>query len=113
MMNLLGFDGWSAVTVSDIELGTRNTNVDELFGLGTVLDVSIPELLDPETSRAWEDEIDLGFSREAAEACNAPTVRELILPPDHPARLERRRLPHTQFRARFLRVADEAKRGLL
>jgi transcriptional regulator with XRE-family HTH domain len=41
---------WTQSTVSQVELGTRHVNTDELVALAASLETSVPRLLSPETA---------------------------------------------------------------
>jgi transcriptional regulator with XRE-family HTH domain len=66
-MRLLG-EAWTQSTVSQVELGSRHVNTDELLKLAAALDASVPVLLSPRTANYLGAEevaerIDLGASR--------------------------------------------------
>lgn len=56
---------WRQSTVSQVELGARHVNIDELAALAAALEVSPPDLLDPTTS-GDEHAVDLGMGRLTA-----------------------------------------------
>jgi transcriptional regulator with XRE-family HTH domain len=52
---------WTQSTVSQVELGARHVNVDELLALAAALEVSPVDLLDPTSEPPPGDIVDLGM----------------------------------------------------
>jgi transcriptional regulator with XRE-family HTH domain len=52
---------WTQSTVSQVELGARHVNVDELMALAAALEFSPPDLLDPTTTSGDSRAVDLGM----------------------------------------------------
>jgi transcriptional regulator with XRE-family HTH domain len=70
LAGLLRFQGldWTQSTVSQVELGARHINVDELLGLAAALEVSPPDLLSPFSAMTTDPRddgyaVDLGMGR--------------------------------------------------
>lgn len=62
-MNKLGHR-WKAATVSEVERGQRNVTVDELLGLGLVLETAPFALLDPvPITRGLGADLDVGTAK--------------------------------------------------
>jgi transcriptional regulator with XRE-family HTH domain len=58
---------WTQSTVSQVELGARHVNVDELLALAAALEVTPQDLLDPTTTSGDAHAVDLGMGRLTKE----------------------------------------------
>ncbi len=90
-MNELGFEGWSRVTVSDVERGIRATSIDELFALALALKTYVVALLDPTFSGVLGQGLELGipFPGPPADVDPKEDARHLILGKADPWERER------------------------
>ncbi|MHB0981031.1 MAG: helix-turn-helix domain-containing protein [Thermoleophilia bacterium] len=109
LMNLLGFPGWSYVTVSDVERGRRSTSVDELYALATALKTYVVKLLDPDFSGNQGPDIDLGFP--PIEGWEEPDARTFIMSAEDPWQVERGDLPYATFQRKLRHLAYQAEDG--